>query len=76
MTSGNKRTWWHVTKTCWYPEVRWQTPYEIESADGLDQTRGWLVTVEWLGFMFQVAGGRFRPLQRAAAESPQPRKPA
>lgn len=64
MTTGKKRTWWDVTKTCWYPEFGWQTPYELESSDGLDTTRGWLLSIEWLGFSLQISGGRFRPSDR------------
>lgn len=55
------RTRRDIIRTCWYPEVRFQKPYEVESSDGVDQTRGWLLEIEWLGFLLQIAGGMFHP---------------
>lgn len=61
MTGSAQRTMRDVITTCLWPEFSWQAPYEMESRDGADLSRGWLLEVEWLGLHLHIAGGIFRP---------------
>lgn len=55
------RAWWNMARQTILPQFNWQADYQIESIDMVDKASCWFVEVEWLGFVFQVAGGRFTP---------------
>jgi len=62
-TAAPRRTVWDVVKTCLLPDFRFQRDFMVESSDLVDIARCWFWEVEWLGFHFQMAGGRFQPGQ-------------